>query len=136
MLLTLKRRWLAEQSTIGELSIDGVFECYTLEDTFRSHGPKLFGRTCIPCGTYRVAITWSPRFQRELPHIMGVPGFAGIRIHPGNTPDDTSGCVLVGVTRGVDSIGQSRRAFEALLEKLKLAHRDIVLTVTVEPASP
>ena len=35
MELTLKRTWLTPRSTIGELSVDGVFECFILEDRYR-----------------------------------------------------------------------------------------------------
>ena len=73
-------------------------------------------------GNYEVAITYSNRFKRELPLIKDVPGFSGIRIHPGNTDEDTEGCILVGlVWDGDDFIGQSRVAFQSLFSKMQTA---------------
>jgi hypothetical protein len=82
----------------------------------------VFGETAIPAGNYKVVIDYSPRFKRELPHILNVPGFEGVRIHPGNTSEDTEGCILVGKTwAGTNFIGQSRKAFEELFAKMKAA---------------
>jgi len=118
MNLRLVRRWFTDDSTIGELSIDGEDQCYILEDTVHD-GPKIPGRTAIPEGTYRIVITYSPRFHRKLPLLVDVPCFEGIRIHPGNTSADTEGCLLPGQTRGVDWVGRSRIAFDSLFAKLK-----------------
>lgn len=121
MNLKLVRRTLTEQSTIGTLSINGVFECFTLEDRVRP--VKIHGATAIPAGIYEVAITFSDRFRKPLPLLLNVPNFAGIRIHPGNTAEDTEGCILVGTTERKDFIGNSRVAFKALFTKLDAALR-------------
>lgn len=106
--------------TIGTLLIDGVFECYTLEDVVRPDGePKVFGETAIPAGEYDVTITFSPHFQRDLPLLHAVPSFEGVRIHPGNTAADTEGCLLVGESRDAESIHNSRAAFDALYPKIR-----------------
>ena len=120
MKLNVNRLEKAPGFTIGELRVDGVFECWTLEDTVRA-GPKVDGETAIPAGTYKLTITASPRFKRYLPLVNDVPGFTGIRIHPGNTAADTHGCLLVGDTRLPGSIGQSRAAFDRLFKKLETA---------------
>jgi hypothetical protein len=119
MNLKLVRRTLTEQSTIGTLSINGVFECFTLEDRVRP--VKIHGATAIPAGIYEITITFSDRFQKPLPLLLNVPNFAGIRIHPGNTAADTEGCILVGTTERKDFIGRSRVAFKALFAKLEAA---------------
>lgn len=127
MKMRVERMQLDDDVTIGMLLIDGVFECWTLEDTVREQPGvpvgnwKVKGRTAIPRGTYEVWITHSPRFQRELPLLANVPGFEGIRIHPGNTAADTEGCILVGDQRLPKSIGQSRAAFSRLIAKIRLA---------------
>lgn len=122
MKLTLNRSPSDSACTIGQLLVDGNPECFTLEDIVRPPGaPKVFGETAIPAGTYGVIITFSPHFQRDLPLLVNVPGFEGVRIHPGNVAADTEGCVLVGVDRLADSIGRSRIAFDALFPKIEQA---------------
>lgn len=110
--------------TIGMIMIDDGFECWTCEDTVRADGEKVFGQTAIPAGSYDVTITFSPHFQRDLPLVNDVPNFSGVRIHPGNTPADTEGCVLVGQDRLPKAVGRSRAAFDVLFEKLQAALRD------------
>lgn len=117
MKLQLKRLHRTDLSTIGELYVDGVFECYTLEDVERE--VKIKSETAIPKGTYKVIVTMSNRFKRLLPLLMNVPNFEGIRIHPGNTNHDTEGCILVGQTRSKDFIGKSRKAFDNLFKKIQ-----------------
>lgn len=117
--LKLVRTDLTSQSTIGELSVDGKFECYTLEDVVRP--VKIKGMTAIPAGSYEVVISHSARFQRLLPLLLNVPNFDGIRIHAGNTAADTEGCLLVGQAKASNAISGSRNAFDALFAKLQAA---------------
>lgn len=119
MELTLIRTDFTEESTIGELSINGKFECFTLEDKVRP--VKIKGFTAIPAGSYEVVITFSERFQRPLPLLLNVPNFDGIRIHAGNTAKDTDGCILVGREKQKNFVGTSKLALEALFKKLKAA---------------
>jgi len=135
MELALIRRWLTESSTIGELYVDGVRECFVLEDRYRpAPEPKVYGATAIPCGRYEVRISHSPRFNRDLPLLVGIPGFMGVRIHPGNTVADTEGCLLPGRVRHGESVQESRRAFVELFAKLQGAPTGAIwLTITVEP---
>lgn len=126
MKLLLKRLHRTEHSTIGELYVDGKFECYTLEDKERE--VKIKSETAIPKGTYIVGITLSNRFKKLLPILINVPNFEGVRIHPGNTNHDTEGCILVGTTRSKDFIGNSRVAFQRLFKKMQSA-KDITLTI-------
>lgn len=121
--LTLTRKWKTEKSTIGELCVDGAFECFLLEDRDRlAEGlPKIPGQTAIPAGTYSISLTYSPKFGRILPQIEDVPGFEGVRIHPGNKPEDSDGCPLTGRIRGPDQVAESILAFDALFAKLQEA---------------
>lgn len=123
MRLHLERLDMAPLYTIGRLSINGDYECLTLEDPVRA-GPKVPGRTAIPFGHYPIAITWSPRFQRDLPLLEYVRGFTGVRIHPGNTVADTDGCILVGVERDGPTLRRSRDAFDILFARLQAAQRN------------
>lgn len=126
MKLLLKRLHRTENSTIGELYVDGKFECYTLEDKERE--VKIKSETAIPKGTYKIIINQSNRFKRLLPLLLNVPNFEGVRIHSGNTNHNTEGCVLVGTTRSKDFIGNSRIAFNKLFKKMQEA-KDITLTI-------
>ena len=141
MELIINRKILTDQSTIGEMSINGKFECFALEDKDRGlkdsmsldevTSKKVFGLTAIPGGKYEVAITFSDRFKTYLPLIMNVKGFDGIRIHPGNTAKDTEGCILVGQTKGVNEVGQSKLAWAAMFSKLKAVEKKEKIWITI-----
>jgi hypothetical protein len=128
--LCVKRLEFSDDSTIGELSVDGRFECYTLEDKVRP--VKIKGKTAIPAGKYEVVINFSQRFQKPLPLLLNVPNFEGVRIHPGTIPANTDGFILVGDTKGVDCIGQSRVAFARLFEKMKTAAETQKIFIEIE----
>jgi hypothetical protein len=119
MELQVKRTDFSEESTIGELWVNGGFECYTLEDKVRP--VKIAGKTAIPSGRYEVIINFSQRFQKQLPLLLNVPNYEGVRIHSGNTAANTEGCILVGETKTENFVGESRWAFNRLFEKLKAA---------------
>jgi hypothetical protein len=121
MRILLARVQLDPDVTIGRLSVDGAFECWTCEDTVREPGAKIPGKTAIPAGVYPIVVTWSPRFKRDLPLLVGVPGFEGVRIHPGNTAADTEGCILPGLDRMPQGVGRSRLAFDTLFAKIRAA---------------
>lgn len=127
MKIEIKRLHKTENSTIGELTVDGVWECYTLEDKERL--VKIKGETAISKGTYKVIINKSNRFKRLLPLLIDVPSFEGVRIHSGNSNHDTEGCILVGLTRSNDYIGKSRKAFDKLFAKMQKA-KEITITIT------
>lgn len=127
MKLTLQRRPSAHGATLGQLFINDAPFCMTLEDVDRQlelhPEDKAWGKTAIPRGEYKVIVDWSPHFNRELPRLLNVPGFEGIRIHPGNDPDDTEGCILVGTSIiSPNFIGNSRAAFNLLLARLDAAY--------------
>ncbi|RVU45337.1 DUF5675 family protein [Rubrivivax rivuli] len=132
MELVLERLQLLPDTTIGSLTVNGAWQCWTLEDVVRAPGVKVYAHTAIPAGRYRVQITMSPRFKRRMPLLLDVPGFSGIRIHPGNTHEDTEGCILVGQQRLERSLLQSRAAYENLMIVLEGAERakdDVFITV-------
>lgn len=131
MNLKLIRKYFTTTATIGELYIDGVFQCYTLEDIEREE--KVYGKTAIPRGTYKVILDMSTRWKRIMPHILNVSNFEGVRIHSGNTSLDTDGCILVGEEwRGGDFIGKSKLAYNALMKKLEKGVTDGVVILTIE----
>ena len=127
MNLLLLRRDFTDKSTIGLLYADQVLQCYSLEDPDRkleAGGVKIPGKTAIPRGKYRIIIDWSNRFKRELPRLLDVPNYVGVRIHPGNGPEDTEGCILPGTgipSNRQDWLLNSRAAFDALFSKIEAA---------------
>lgn len=127
--MLIEREWFTDKSTIGTLSFDGEFFCFTLEDTCRRK--KIYGKTAIPSGRYEVIIDFSKRHQREMPLIVGVPGFDGIRFDIANKADEVLGCVAVGFKRGVDEIYESRKAHESFMAELRkrLAKGKVYLSV-------
>ena len=95
--------------------------CDTLEPTWRDyeHGAyKIKGHSAIPEGRYAVVISWSPKIKQWLPILLGVPKFEGIRIHAGNTAEDTEGCILVGRNREVGKVLDSRIWLHRLKQKI------------------
>jgi hypothetical protein len=141
--LVLERQPSGISCTIGKLYIDGQFECFTLEDLIRETDGKpvaewkIYGKSAIPAGTYEVKITMSNRFKRELPLLVNVEGFTGVRVHPGNTDADTEGCILPGtrVAPHGEAIEQSRAAFDRLFEKLEGA-QEAGEEITIEVRNP
>ncbi len=119
MLIEIKRQKSNDKCTIGRLYVNGVFQCYTLEDVVRKE--KIPGQTAIPIGEYDVVITMSNRFKKLLPLLRNVPNFDGVRVHAGNTDADTEGCILVGESAGKYSISNSRSAFEKLFAQMQKA---------------
>lgn len=126
--ILLHRKWHRPTYTIGNLYINGEFFSNTLEDIDRgltqdmplseTKKHKVYGQTAIPSGRYEVRITYSNRFKRPLPLLLNVPGFEGIRIHAGNTPEDTLGCILVGKNDRVGQVRQSRTTMAKLQQQI------------------
>ena len=107
--------------TYGTMTFPDGYVCQTLEDPVRA-GVKIAHETAIPAGTYPVTITMSARWGKPLPSVGGVPNFTGVRIHSGNTTEDTSGCVLVATTRGHhDDLVSSREAMAQVQQRIAAA---------------
>lgn len=146
------KRIFRHEVDVGKLTKESYF-CDTLEPTWRNllgielppqlvdarlgrvsgkKAQKMKGHTAIPEGTYPVLVTWSPRFKRWLPLLQGVPGFDGIRIHAGNYPDDTQGCVLVGENKLKGVVVNSRIWLHRLIKRISEAkERNESIWITV-----
>lgn len=138
MELRLNRRYKGPKYTIGNLYIDYIYFCDTLEDIDRGitsstslediSRKKVYGQTAIPTGTYKVNLnvvspkfkdrSWAKPYGGKVPRLMNVPGFEGVLIHPGNTDSDTSGCILVGKNTVVGKVMESTITFNGLMKKL------------------
>ena len=129
--LKLERKWKKEKYTIGNLYVNGVFFSNVLEDTVRGlrqdmtpeeiQKIKIHGQTAIPSGRYEIRVTLSARFRRQLPILLNVPGYAGVRIHPGNNDANTEGCLLPGKNDRVGQVSNSRATMAALQKQIEEA---------------
>lgn len=129
MKLTLKRKFLGDKYTVGDLFIDRQFFSNTLEDKVRElravcpYTPKgqsckckgkIYAETAIPAGTYKVTMEYSPRFKRKLPLLHNVPHFIGILMHPGNDETASAGCLIVGNNTIKGKVTESRATSDKL----------------------
>ena len=123
MKLVLIRHARRADYTIGRLEDEnGKKLCDTLEPIWRNYDGgelKIPKKSAIPEGTYRVVTTYSLRFRKYLPLLVGVPGFEGVRIHSGNTSRDTEGCILVGQNIQVGKVLWSRITLEKLMKLIE-----------------
>lgn len=144
MKLTLRRKFKGPVYTIGDLFIDGQFFCNTIEDTVRElpatcpdtpHGrsctckEKVHAKTAIPAGTYRITLGYSPKYKRKMPCLHNVPHFLGILIHPGNTEEDSSGCIIVGENTVKGKVLNSRATFGRLYTRLEKENEITIIIV-------
>lgn len=114
---------IGENYTLGKLYLDNVFFCQTCEDEDRfledGNKEKIYAKTAIPRGRYRVTTSFSNRFQRVLPAVLDVPGFEGIRIHGGNRAEDSHGCILVGKVRTATGIAQCKDTVQRVIDAIE-----------------
>jgi hypothetical protein len=107
-----------DRNIIGDLFINDEMFCHTLEDELRPDGVKVYGKTAIPAGTYKVLITYSPKFKKKLPILCNVPNFKYIRIHNGVHSGHSEGCILVGHETDNNKIwGKCDQKLTSIIEK-------------------
>ena len=136
MKLDVVRTQFGEDATNGMLFINGVFECFTLEDEVRN--VKVHSETAIPLGEYEIKLRTEGGFHTKYTSRYGsmhkgmlwlqdVPGFTWILIHTGNTDQQTAGCLLLGETqqdldKGKDGfVGGSGDAYKKAYPKIAKA---------------
>jgi hypothetical protein len=120
----LERREVHIDRTLGRLKVDGTEFCWTLEP-----GLAVAEHPAIPEGAYHVTLTpservrlgylWSPESDYSLPLLEAVPGRTGIRIHAGNVPSNTEGCILVGDRGPANDLTRSRTTLIQLIDLLR-----------------
>ena len=135
--------------TIGKLFINGVFYANTLEDTDRDltqnmsedeiKSKKIYGETAIPTGTYKIDMStispkfknhsWAKPYKGKIPRLINVKGFDGVLIHPGNSDQDTLGCLLVGKNDVVGKVTNSVSYFNKIMGELAKEPNNITLTI-------
>lgn len=135
MTIRIDRKWKKAEYTISKVYINGSYlGCNALEDTDRGllqsmqitelQRRKVKGKTAIPRGYYDIRVTYSPKYKRNMPLVVDVPAFSGVRLHSGNSAKDTEGCILFGKNDKVGWISDSRywtdkiyRLIDAALKK-------------------
>ena len=142
MNILLKRIAKKETYTIGKLYIDGVYFCDTIEDKDRGLNQtmsindikkkKIYGETAIPTGSYSLVIDYSNRFKRRMAHILNVPGYEGIRIHTGNTANDSLGCIIVGKNKAIGKVLESKLTYNRLFPILEKAYKEGKINITIQ----
>ena len=138
MKLLVERRFKGPKYTIGKLFVNGIYFCDTLEDPDRGltndmpeniiRLEKIYGNTAIPTGIYPVAMDivsqkmkskiWARPYKGKIPRLLNVKGFEGILIHPGNTNEDTLGCLLVGQNKVKGQVINSQNIFYKLMDEV------------------
>lgn len=141
--LMIDRAWKKPGYTISRFFVDGERWCEALEDTDRGltssmsteeiKAKKIYGRTAIPSGKYRVTLTWSPKFKKNLPLVNDVKCYSGIRFHAGNTANDSAGCILLGKNSAVGMVTNSTYWTEQLITAVKSAvDRGEIVTLEIK----
>lgn len=146
MEIIVNRTVFGNNFTLGRLFIDGIRVCDTLEDKYRdleTHD-KVYGQTAIPYGRYKVNMNivspkfkdraWAQPYGGIVPTIEDVPHFDRILIHVGNTPEDTNGCLLVGMYEGNGRLSRSTQSYQRLMDKYLMIAKEngeeIWITIT------
>ena len=145
MNLTLYRFTSDRDSSCGVLYVDGIFECFTLEDEYRV--AKVKGMTRIKAGKYTIKYLTrltplTEQYRRKYPwfdwhmELQDVENFNLVYIHIGNWHTNTDACILVGQTCDPygtpDNIGRSTQAFKKLYLKMKpalLAGQEVTIEI-------
>ena len=134
------------RTTIGKVYIDGKYFSFSLEDTVRAFGIKVKGETAIPAGRYRIKTTFSSRFKRDMALIYNTKAltlesngikFAGIRVHGGNSHNNTEGCPLVAERKLNDTTiqGTKEKDFTKKLKELEIRDKKVYIEIINLPQS-
>lgn len=147
--ILVKRIAKKTKYTIGKLFINGVFYANTLEDADRGltqnmsedeiKSKKIYGETAVPTGTYKIDMStvspkfrnhsWAKPYKGKIPRLTNVKGFDGVLIHPGNSDQDTLGCLLVGKNDVVGKVTNSVNYFHKIMTELIKEPNNITLTI-------
>ena len=142
MKITLKRRYLGPEYTIGSWFFDGIYLCDIIEDKVRDINQdgdlddpgegKVFGETAIPYGIYKIELSMSPKFKRVLPMILNVKHFTGIRIHRGRTAKHSHGCLLPGENKAKGQVLNSEKyEIEIIKQMMEATNRGEKMSIEI-----
>jgi hypothetical protein len=129
---------------ISHLYINDKYVCDTCEDVDRGLDYKMsvsdilklkvHGETAIPTGEYKLNLTtisprfktasWAKKYNGIVPRLIGVPGYDGVLIHPGNTAKDTDGCILPGLNKVKGQVLQSQATWLNLMDNYFMKYKE------------
>lgn len=153
MKLKVDRRWKADTYTIDAFFVDGIRFYEMVEDKDRGlnsamplseiNAKKVYGETAIPTGTYKVILSvsnhfktrsWAKKYGGLVPELVNVPGFSGVRLHPGNTAQDSLGCLLPGENKIKGGVINSTKRYYELMDKYLVPawSRKEEITITIK----
>ena len=137
MKLKIWRKWPKKGYCIGIFYVSGKRLCESMEDedrglvqtmpTGKINQIKVYGRTAIPKGTYKVVLSVSPKFKDRpwakkwggiVPEILDVKGWTGVRIHPANSASELLGCCAPGDNLKVGKVLNSTKRYDELMKQL------------------
>ena len=116
--LLIIRDTFTEESTIGELFVNGERFCDTLELPYRDNQRSI---SCIPTGEYKVRLRVARESAtRDYLHLLvqEVKDRSYILFHRGNTAKDTRGCILVGQGSQQNIVHNSTLAMDLLMKEI------------------
>lgn len=110
--LTIARKYRDQKCTSGYLAVNGKIIAYTLELPWRGNAPLI---SSIPDGRYDGVLRYDHPDKWRI-ELKGVPARQAVQIHTGNSPDDSEGCILIGLKLGEDlcSVVDSKKAYDGL----------------------
>ena len=137
--------------TISHLYIDGSYVCDAIEDTDRGLdqsmslsdiiNKKVKGETAIPTGTYKIQMTYSPKFANrkwcakygnKVPQIMDIKGWSGVRIHPSNYATDVEGCIAPGYNKQKGCVLNSTECYYKIMDHYIIPATKIGIPITID----
>ncbi len=110
--LQLVRTSENKNSFTGELFVNGHFIGHTLELPWKNNQKDV---SSIPPDTYKAFVRYDKKDKWRI-QLIGVPGRPGVAIHIGNTPDEITGCILIGhqVFNSKNKLEKSTQAYRGL----------------------
>lgn len=143
MEIKIQRLWKKDSYTGGKVFINDKYFSFSIEDADRGLTSsmtekeiakiKKYGITAIPTGRYQLAMTYSNRFKRYMPQVLGVKGFEGIRIHVANKATDVEGCIGLAYEDSSDGFaGNSAAACKEFEKQIKAVEKKEKIWITVE----
>lgn len=137
MELKVVRSVLNENSTMGKMYLNNEFFAYTCEDKVRNlngdKSKKVYGKTAIDPGRYEVVLSYSNNFKKYLPLLLNVACFEGIRIHGGNSSENSLGCILIGANSDMKNcISNCASKVNGLVATLKSVEKKEKTFITIE----